>query len=87
MNNDTLIGNLSDQIGRFISNSAAREDMQKSINVLVQSAFTKLDLVTREQFDAQLEALEHASSRLSTLEQELATMQERLDALEGCADD
>ena len=82
MRNDNPFRNFGDQLGRFISSSAAREDLQKSLNVLVQTAFAKLDLVTRAQFDAQLETLADAQQQLESLENELAALQSRLDTLE-----
>lgn len=82
MINDNLIRNLGDQLGRFISDTAAREDMQKSLNAIVQSAFARLDLVTREQFDAQLETLARTREQLARLEGELARLQERIAELE-----
>jgi len=86
MINDKLIRNLGDQIGRFIGDSAAREDMQKSLNSIVQTAFARLDLVTREQFDAQLETLERTRQQLARLEGELAQLQERLAEMERAKD-
>ena len=82
MSNDNLLRNISDQLGRFIGDSAAREDMQKSLNSVVQTAFARLDLVTREQFDAQLETLERTRARLTEVEAELARLQEQLSTLE-----
>jgi ubiquinone biosynthesis accessory factor UbiK len=82
MINDNLIRSLGDQLGRFISDSSAREDMQKSLNSIVQSAFARLDLVTREQFDAQLETLEHTREQLSRLEAEMKRLQEQIAELE-----
>ena len=82
MINDNLIRSLGDQLGRFIGDSAAREDMQKSLNTIVQGAFARLDLVTREQFDAQLETLERTREQLTRLEDELARLQEHLAELE-----
>jgi len=82
MINDNLIRNLGDQLGRFIGDSAAREDMQKSLNTIVQGVFARLDLVTREQFDAQLETLERTREQLTRLEDELARLQEQLAELE-----
>ena len=83
MHSDNPFRNLGDQLGRFISSSAAREDLQKSLNVLVQTAFAKLDLVTREQFDAQLETLTQAQQQLEALEVELAALQSRIDELDN----
>lgn len=78
MIDDKLIRNLGDQLGRFISDSAAREDMRRSLNTIVQSVFARLDLVTREQFDAQLETLERTRAQLERLEAEIARLQEQL---------
>lgn len=80
MINDNLIRSLGDQLGRFISDAAAREDMQKSLNAIVQNVFARLDLVTREQFDAQLETLERTREQLERLEAELAKLTQELDA-------
>jgi len=55
MINDNLIRSLGEQLGRFVSDARSREDMQQSLNAIVQNVFARLDLVTREQFDAQLE--------------------------------
>jgi BMFP domain-containing protein YqiC len=78
MINDNLIRNLGDQLGRFINDAAAREDMQKSLNTIVQNVFARLDLVTREQFDAQLETIERLRAQLERLEAELARVQQEL---------
>ena len=82
MINDNLIRSLGDQLGRFISDAAAREDMQKSLNAIVQNVFARLDLVTREQFDAQLETLERTREQLERLEAELAKLTQELGARE-----
>lgn len=86
MINDSLIRNLGEQLGRFVSDAAAREDMQKSLNTIVQTAFARLDLVTREQFDAQLETLERTREQLRHIEEELARLQEQIGALERATD-
>ncbi len=82
MINDSLLRGLGDQLGRFIGDAAAREDLQKSLETIVQGAFARLDLVTREQFDAQLELLRQAGEQIDRLEQELARAQQRLTELE-----
>ena len=80
MINDNLIRSLGEQLGRFVSDARSREDMQQSLNVIVQNVFARLDLVTREQFDAQLETLERTRAQLEHLETELARLQEQLTA-------
>lgn len=78
MINDNLIRSLGEQLGRFVSDARSREDMQQSLNTIVQNVFSRLDLVTREQFDAQLETLERTREQLERLEAEVARLQEQL---------
>ena len=82
MINDRLLHNLGEQLGRFVNDATAREDMQKSLGLIVQNVFARLDLVTREQFDAQLESLEHSRARVAELEKEIADLKQRLLELE-----
>ena len=82
MINDNLIRNLGDQLGRFINDAAAREDMHKSLNTIVQNVFARLDLVTREQFDAQLETVERLRGQLERLEAEVERLQQELGGRE-----
>ena len=70
-------GELLKAVGR-----EAREDMQKSLNGIVQTAFARLDLVTREQFDAQLETLEQTRAQMTRLEQEIEQLKNQLAELE-----
>lgn len=86
MINENLIRSLGEQLGRFVSDAAAREDMQKSLNTVVQNVFARLDLVTREQFDAQLETLERTRAQLERLEAEIASLQQQLAAQESGKD-
>ena len=79
MINETLLRDLGSRINQFISEAPAREDMQKTLNSLIQNAFTSLDLVTREQFDAQLETLEQARARIEELEAQLTELSQQLE--------
>ena len=66
---DKLLRSLGDQLGRFIGDAALREDMQKSLETVTQGAFARLDLVTREQFDAQIELLQQAREQIERFAQ------------------
>jgi len=83
MNEDSLLRSIGEQLGRFIGDNALRADLQKSIDTVVQTAFARLDLVTREQFDAQLETLQSTREQLAALETRLAQLQEQLNKLES----
>ena len=82
MINENLLRSFGEQLGRFVGDAAAREELNRTLNTLVQGAFARLDLVTREQFDAQLEVLERTQARLQQLEAEFAELQQQLSALE-----
>lgn len=56
-----------------------KEDIDKSVRLAIQAALSKLDLVTREEFDVQCAVLERTRSRLTELEQ-------RIEALEAHQD-
>ena len=53
----------------------AQKDVEKNIRAVMQSAFAKLDLVTREEFDAQTEVLAKTRRKLETLEKHVAELE------------
>ncbi len=71
-----------DEIGARLSELAANspaKDIEKNVKALLGSAFGKLDLVTREEFDVQREVLAHARQKLLELEARVAELEaERL---------
>jgi BMFP domain-containing protein YqiC len=52
-------------------------DLEKNLRVLLQSAFARLDLVTREEFDAQREVLARTRAKLAELEAKLAELEKK----------
>ncbi len=52
-------------------------DIEKNLRVLLQSAFSRLDLVTREEFDVQREVLARTRAKLAELEAKLAELEAR----------
>jgi len=51
------------------------EDMQKNLRSAIQAVFSKLDLVTREEFDAQMGVLQKTRKKLEALEKEVAELE------------
>ncbi|MGR8934268.1 MAG: ubiquinone biosynthesis accessory factor UbiK [Gammaproteobacteria bacterium] len=47
---------------------ALREDMEKNFRAILQSAFAKMDLVTREEFEVQKGVLAKTRQKLEALE-------------------
>lgn len=52
-----------------------KEDIQMRLNSLLHTSFNKLNLVTREEFDAQVAALRRAESLVEELEQKVAALE------------
>ena len=79
MFNSPLINDLSNKIRELVKNSPL-EDMDKNIHALIQGAFTKMELISREEFDVQAEVLRNTREKLAKLEAKLAELEEKLNA-------
>ena len=60
----------------ILANSPAA-DLERNLRVLLQSTFTRLDLVTREEFDVQREVLARTRAKLEALEAKLAELERK----------
>jgi hypothetical protein len=54
-----------------------RSEFEAQFKVLLQSAFSKLDLVSRDEFDSQMVVLARTRARLEALEAKVAEMEAR----------
>jgi len=77
MVNTRLIDEISSNIKTLISETPV-SDIENNLRALLQGAFAKMDLVTREEFDVQSQILLQARNKLATLEQKLTEMETRL---------
>lgn len=59
-----------------------REDLRTKIEQQLKKSFAALDLLSREEFDAQSNALKRAEARIQDLERTLAELGSRLDEFE-----
>jgi len=55
--------------------SALRRDLEQNFKGVLQSQLTRLDLVTREEFDVQSAVLRRTREKLAVLEQRLADLE------------
>jgi len=53
-----------------------KKDVQQNFKAILQSALTRMDLVSRQEFDVQAGVLNRVRTQLSVLEQRLAAMEE-----------
>lgn len=74
MLDNKLIDDISHRISGLIAESPIA-DIEKNLKPLLQAAFAKLDLVTREEFDVQTQVLQRTREQLTQLEQRLASLE------------
>ena len=74
-----LIQEIAEQASKLLPNEKSRDEMHKSIQLIVQNALSKLDIVTREEFDAQKAVLEKTRMKVEALEKQLAELQKGTD--------
>jgi len=79
MLNSKLIDDIARQISAAIPSGVKgmQEDVQKNIHTLLQGALSRLDLVTREEFDAQSQVLARTREKLEQMEKTVAAMEEQ----------
>jgi len=68
------LNDLSNKIIALIESTPVSE-VKKNLHALIQGAFTKMELVSREEFDIQAAALAHAQSKLKALETRLTLIE------------
>ena len=72
--NIQLIEELSSKLKEMLAKSPAG-DLEKNIHALLQSTFTKLALVSREEFDVQTEVLRRTREKLEALEKKISELE------------
>ena len=72
--NTRLIDDISERINAFLRNTPAA-DMQKNLKAALTQAFTRIDLVTREEFDIQSQVLARTREKLTQLEARVADLE------------
>jgi BMFP domain-containing protein YqiC len=55
-----------------------KQDLEKNFHSVLQGMFAKLDLVTREEFDAQKGVLAKTRSKIENLEKQLAELEKQI---------
>jgi ubiquinone biosynthesis accessory factor UbiK len=70
---------LQSKINNVIENSPAK-DIERNVKAMMTQGFSKLDLVTREEFDIQAQVLAKTRARLELLETRLAELEAKIAA-------
>jgi BMFP domain-containing protein YqiC len=72
--NEKLLKELSERLAAFAAANPAK-DLEKNFRALLSSAFARLDLVSREEYDAQTQVLLRAREQLAALEARVAELE------------
>jgi len=79
MFNREAFDQLTRQIGDLFGHKELPGDIQRNLRALVQSSLTKMDLVTRDEFEAQAAVLARTRAKLDQLETQLAELAQQME--------
>lgn len=74
MTRSTFFNDLQSKIGQVLENSPAK-DVEKNVKAMLSQGFSRLDLVTREEFDVQAQVLAKTRAKVDALEARLAELE------------
>ena len=74
--NEKVLSDLSERLAELAANNPA-QDLRRNIRAMLSAAFTKLDLVSREEYDVQVEVLARAREKLAALEARVGELESR----------
>ncbi len=71
-----IIASIAEKAGHILNGdkSQTREDIERNIKAMLNSALSRLDLVNRDEFDTQIAVLRHTREKLEALEKTVAEL-------------
>ena len=83
---NSFLKELSDRLVALLpAAESLRDDIRNQIEQTLKKAFASLDLLTREEFDAQVQSLERSKQRIEELENLVTELEKQLDALNSAS--
>lgn len=82
MNATQWMEDLQKNISDLIARSPAA-DLERNVRAMMAQGFSRLDLVTREEFDVQAELLARTVARADQLAAQLSLLEARINVLEA----
>ena len=73
------IGDVIRQVSDLLGDSPLKTEADRNARALLQSALRRLDMVSREEFDAQAEILARTRARVEELEAQLESLSTTLE--------
>jgi len=72
-----IFDNMAEQLGKVLPSGVGelKSDFEKNAKTVMQSTLSKMDLVSREEFDVQAAVLQKALKKLKALEQRVLDLE------------
>lgn len=77
MLNKNVLDEIGSKVGEILASSPAR-DVEKNMRAMLSGALSRLDLVTREEFDVQQEVIKRTRIKLAELEDKVRKLEQQL---------
>jgi len=77
MPQNRIFDDISARVSEVLAKSPAK-DIEKNLRAMLSSGFSRLDLVTREEFDVQAKVLARTRENLVALEARVAELEKKL---------
>ena len=79
MPQNRIFDDISARVSELLAKSPAK-DIEKNLRGMLSDAFSRLDLVTREEFDVQAKVLARTRENLVALEARVSKLKEKLES-------
>ena len=79
MPQNRFFDDISARVSEVLAKSPAK-DIEKNLRGMLSSAFSRLDLVTREEFDVQAKVLARTREKLVTIEARVSELEKKLES-------
>ena len=79
MPQNRIFDDISARISEVLAKSPAK-DIEKNLRGMLSSAFSRLDLVTREEFDVQAKVLARTREKLVAIEARVSELEKKLES-------
>ena len=72
-----ILDDVSQKLGAFLPEGlqSVQKDIEKNFKTVLQNSFSRMDLVTREEFDVQSAVLTRTREKLEQLEKQVAALE------------
>lgn len=80
MKDKNFLNDLANRLSKALPESMQKmqKDLEKNFHVILQSAFNKMDLVTRDEFDAQTKVLARSRKKIEELEASVKVLEKHM---------